>query len=89
MLEQALPHMVVRSVLRGPFRLCHLDLNYRSILFDQAYHITRVLDWTGADCSMGAHFRRSPEFMTFAGLSEEGKSPIQDFDVRSARTSRC
>lgn len=70
-LELALPSMVLDQHIHGPFPLCHVDLHYGNILFDDDFNITGIIDWSGAQTVPLERFLVSPEFATFPGLGPE------------------
>ncbi|KAI1108436.1 hypothetical protein F5Y14DRAFT_436231 [Nemania sp. NC0429] len=47
-LKTTLTHIVVEDRVRGPFPLCHLDLHYGNMLFDDEYNLTGIIDWSNA-----------------------------------------
>jgi len=47
-LKTALAQMVVEDRVRGPFPLCHLDLHFANMLFDDEYNLTGIIDWSSA-----------------------------------------
>lgn len=78
-LELALPSMVLDQHIHGPFPLCHVDLHYGNILFDQDFNITGIIDWSGAQTVPLERFLVSPEFATFPGLLAEENAPTVAF----------
>lgn len=77
-LKQALTYMVIEDRVRGPFPLCHLDLHYGNMLFDDDFNLTGVIDWRSAQAAPLEQLSMCPEFVTFPGLSEEENQPILD-----------
>ncbi|KAK4144484.1 kinase-like protein [Dichotomopilus funicola] len=76
-LKTAVSHIIIEPRLRGPFPLCHLDLHYGDILFDDDYNLTGVIDWSGAQTVPLERLAVSPEFITFpAGLAEVNTSIV-------------
>ena len=72
----ALTHVVIEDRVRGPFPLCHLDLHYGNMLFDDEYNLTGIIDWSSAQAAPLEQLSVCPEFVAFPGLSEEENSPI-------------
>ncbi|KKZ62869.1 hypothetical protein EMCG_02779 [[Emmonsia] crescens] len=79
MLKTALAHTVVEDRARGPFPLCHLDLHYGNLLFDDEYNLTGVVDWSHAQAAPMEQLSVCPELVIFPGLSEEKNRPIVEF----------
>jgi len=77
-LNMALTHMVIEDRVRGPFPLCHLDLHYGNMLFDDEYNLTGIIDWSSAQAAPLEQLSVCPEFVTFPGLSEEENRPIME-----------
>ncbi|KAF4980647.1 hypothetical protein FZEAL_3396 [Fusarium zealandicum] len=75
-LKTTLTHIIVEDRVRGPFPLCHLDLHYGNMLFDDEYNLTGVIDWSNAQAAPLEQLSVSPEFVTFPGLSDEENRPI-------------
>ncbi|KAG6183794.1 hypothetical protein E4U27_001218 [Claviceps purpurea] len=78
-LKQATSHIIVEDRLHGPFPLCHFDLHYGNLLFDDEYNLTGVVDWDGAATAPLERLAVSPEFITFPGISDEKNQVILDF----------
>jgi aminoglycoside phosphotransferase (APT) family kinase protein len=78
-LKKALSYIVVEDRLRGPFPLCHFDLHYGNLLFDDEYNLTGVIDWSGAATAPLERLAVSPEFVTFPGLPSDENQVIIDF----------
>ncbi|KAF2968300.1 hypothetical protein GQX73_g5270 [Xylaria multiplex] len=76
MLKTALTHFIIEDRVRGPFPLCHLDLHYGNMLFDNDYNLTGVIDWSSAQAAPLEQLSVCPEFVTFPGLSDEENRPI-------------
>ncbi|KAF2501692.1 hypothetical protein BU16DRAFT_451729 [Lophium mytilinum] len=84
-LKTALAHIIIEDRIRGPFPLCHLDLHYGNLLFDDEYNLTGVIDWSSAQAAPIEQLSVSPEFITFPGLSAEENRPIIEFKKRVMR----
>jgi len=78
-LKTALAQVIVEDRVRGPFPLCHLDLHFGNLLFDDEYNLTGVIDWASAQAAPVEQLSVCPEFVTFPGLSEEENRPIVNF----------
>jgi len=78
-LKTALAHVIIEDRIRGPFPLCHLDLHYGNLLFDDEYNLTGVIDWSSVQAAPLEQLSVSPEFVTFPGLSTEENRPIVEF----------
>ncbi|OAQ99517.1 hypothetical protein LLEC1_05571 [Akanthomyces lecanii] len=81
-LKSAIAHIVAEDKLHGPFPLCHFDLHYGNLLFDDAFNLTGVLDWSGAGTAPVERLAVSPEFITFPGMTDEQNQVIIDFRNR-------
>lgn len=75
-LKTALTHIIIEDRVRGPFPLCHLDLHYGNMLFDNEYNLTGIIDWSSAQAAPLEQLSVCPEFVTFPGLSDEENRPI-------------
>ncbi|KAI1346666.1 hypothetical protein F5Y01DRAFT_297270 [Xylaria sp. FL0043] len=75
-LKTALTHIVVEDRVRGPFPLCHLDLHYGNMLFDDEYNLTGIIDWSSAQAAPLEQLSVCPEFVPFPGLSDKENQPI-------------
>ncbi|KEY74450.1 hypothetical protein S7711_04488 [Stachybotrys chartarum IBT 7711] len=75
-LKTALTHIIIEDRIRGPFPLCHLDLHFGNMLFDNEYNLTGVIDWSSAQAAPLEQLSVCPEFVTFPGLSDEENRPI-------------
>ncbi|KAI0200869.1 kinase-like domain-containing protein [Astrocystis sublimbata] len=75
-LKSALTQMIIEDRVRGPFPLCHLDLHYGNMLFDNEYNLTGVIDWSSAQAAPLEQLSVSPEFLTFPALTDEENRPI-------------
>ncbi|KAK4244425.1 kinase-like domain-containing protein [Corynascus novoguineensis] len=75
-LKMALTHIIIEDRVRGPFPLCHLDLHYGNMLFDDEYNLTGIIDWSSAQAAPLEQLSVCPEFVAFPGLSEEENRPI-------------
>ncbi|KAI9888209.1 MAG: hypothetical protein M1814_001090 [Vezdaea aestivalis] len=78
-LKTALAHIVIEDRIRGPFPLCHLDLHFGNLLFDDEYNLTGVIDWSNAQAAPIEQLSVCPELVIFPGLSEEQNRPIVEF----------
>jgi hypothetical protein len=78
-LKTALAHTVIEDRVRGPFPLCHLDLHFGNLLFDDEYNLTGVVDWSNAQAAPIEQLSVCPELVIFPGLSEEKNRPIVEF----------
>ena len=78
-LKTALAHTVIEDRVRGPFPLCHLDLHFGNLLFDDEYNLTGVIDWSDAQAAPIEQLSVCPELVIFPGLSEEKNRPIVEF----------
>lgn len=77
-LKASLAHVVIEDRVRGPFPLCHLDLHFGNMLFDNEYNLTGIIDWSNAQAAPLEQLSVCPEFVTFPGLSDEQNQPIVD-----------
>jgi hypothetical protein len=75
-LKSAIAHIVIDDRIRGPFPLCHLDLHYGNLLFDDEYNLTGVIDWSNAQVAPLEQLSVCPELIVFPGLSHEKNLPI-------------
>lgn len=78
-LMNAVTHIIIPDRVCGPFPLCHMDLHYGNLTFDDEYNITGVLDWSNAQAVPLEQMACCPEVTTFPGKSEEGNRPHVDF----------
>ena len=78
-LKSSIAQIIIEDRLHGPFPLCHFDLHYGKLLFDDAYNLTGVLDWSGAGTAPVERLAVSPEFITFPGMTAEQNQVIVDF----------
>lgn len=78
-LKTALAHIIVEDGVRGPFPLCHLDLHFGNMLFDEEYNLTGIIDWSSAQAAPLEQLSVCPEFVTFPGRSDEENRPIVEF----------
>jgi hypothetical protein len=78
-LKTALAHVIFEARIRGPFPLCHLNLHYGNLLFDDEHNLTGVIDWSSVQTAPLEQLSVSPEFVTFPGLSTEENRPIVEF----------
>lgn len=75
-LKTALAHIIIEDRVRGPFPLCHLDLHFGNMLFDNDYNLTAIIDWRSAQAAPLEQLSVCPELATFPGLSDEENRPI-------------
>ncbi|KAM3455740.1 hypothetical protein MY3296_002158 [Beauveria thailandica] len=78
-LKSAMAQIIIEDAMYGPFPLCHFDLHYGNLLFDDDYNLTGVLDWSGAGTAPLERLAVSPEFITFPGITDEENQVIIDF----------
>lgn len=78
-LKIALAHIVIEDRVRGPFPLCHLDLHFGNLLFDDEYNLTGVIDWSDAQAAPIEQLSVCPELVIFPGLSDEQNRPTVEF----------
>ncbi|KAG6017128.1 hypothetical protein E4U54_008242 [Claviceps lovelessii] len=78
-LKTAVSHIIIEDRLHGPFPLCHFDLHYGNLLFDDEYNLTGVIDWSGAATAPLERLAVSPEFITFPALPDNENQIIIDF----------
>lgn len=79
MLKLAPSFTTIVDKVRGPFPLCHLDLHYGNLLFDNEYNLTGVIDWSHAYTAPIEELAICPEFVTFPSGSAEGNRAIEEF----------
>ncbi|EEP77851.1 predicted protein [Uncinocarpus reesii 1704] len=79
MLKTALAHSIIEERARGPFPLCHLDLHYGNLLFDDEFNLVAVIDWSHAQAAPIEQLSVTPEVNVFTSLSEEENRPIVEF----------
>lgn len=77
-LKTAIPHIIIEDRLRGPFPLCHLDLHYGNLLFDDDYNLKGVIDWSHAQTVPLERLAVCPEFVTSPAGSDEVNESIVD-----------
>lgn len=75
-LKIAVPHIIIQDRVNGPFPLCHLDLHYGNLLFDDDYNLKGVIDWSHAHMVPIERLAVSPEFVTAPAASEERNKKI-------------
>jgi hypothetical protein len=75
-LKTCLTYIIIEDRIRGPFPLCHLDLHFGNMLFDDEYNLTGIIDWSSAQAAPLEQLSVCPEFITFPGLSDEENRPI-------------
>ncbi|KAJ3545518.1 hypothetical protein NM208_g2473 [Fusarium decemcellulare] len=78
-LKSAISHIIIEDRLHGPFPLCHFDLHYGNLLFDDEYNLTGVLDWSQAATAPLERLAVSPEFITFPMLEADKNQLIVNF----------
>lgn len=78
-LKTAISHMIIEDKLRGPFPLCHFDLHYGNLLFDDDYNLTGVIDWSQTATAPLERLAVFPEFITFPALPDEENQVIINF----------
>ncbi|KAF4461319.1 Aminoglycoside phosphotransferase [Fusarium albosuccineum] len=78
-LKSAISHIIIDDRLHGPFPLCHFDLHYGNLLFDDEYNLTGVLDWSQAATAPLERLAVSPEFITFPMLEADKNQLIVNF----------
>ncbi|KAM5469257.1 hypothetical protein MauCBS54593_004613 [Microsporum audouinii] len=78
-LKLATDHTYINNRINGPFPLCHLDLHYGNLLFDEEFNLTGVLDWSHAQTMPLERLALCPEFIAFPGLSDEENRSIIKF----------
>ncbi|OAA55463.1 Aminoglycoside phosphotransferase [Cordyceps fumosorosea ARSEF 2679] len=78
-LKTAISHFIIEDRLHGPFPLCHFDLHYGNLLFDDEYNLTGVIDWSQSATAPLERLAVSPEFITFPALPDEKNQIILDF----------
>ncbi|KAF3070952.1 hypothetical protein GL218_00779 [Daldinia childiae] len=75
-MKTALSHIIIEDRVRGPFPLCHLDLHFGNMIFDNEYNLTGIIDWSSAQAAPLEQLSVCPELVTFPGLSDEENRPI-------------
>ncbi|GAB0136507.1 hypothetical protein EsDP_00004807 [Epichloe bromicola] len=70
---------MIEDRLHGPFPLCHFDLHYGNLLFDDQYNLTGVIDWSQAATAPLERLAVSPELITFPALPNNENQIIIDF----------
>lgn len=78
-LKIAISHFIIEDRLHGPFPLCHFDLHYGNLLFDDKYNLTGVIDWSQTATAPLERLAVSPEFITFPALPDEENQIIVNF----------
>ncbi|KAM0455123.1 hypothetical protein ACHAPV_008014 [Trichoderma viride] len=78
-LKTALTHIIIEDRVRGPFPLCHLDLHFGNMLFDNEYNLVGVIDWSHAQAGPLEQLSVCPELVIFPGLSDVENKPIVEF----------
>jgi aminoglycoside phosphotransferase (APT) family kinase protein len=59
--------------------LCHFDLHYGNLLFDDQYNLTGVIDWSQAATAPLERLAVSPEFITFPAIPDNENQVIVNF----------
>lgn len=75
-LKDALSRIIVEERVFGPFPLCHMDLHYGNLLFDEEYNLVGVLDWGKAQTVPLERLAVSPEFVAGELCSEKHKESL-------------
>ncbi|KAI8632844.1 hypothetical protein F5Y19DRAFT_462629 [Xylariaceae sp. FL1651] len=70
-MKTALAHIIIEDRVRGPFPLCHLDLHYGNMLFDDDYNLTGIIDWSSAQAAPLEQLSVCPELATFPARTDE------------------
>ncbi|UKZ69023.1 uncharacterized protein TrAtP1_010039 [Trichoderma atroviride] len=78
-LKTALTHIIIEDRVRGPFPLCHLDLHFGNMLFDDKYNLVGIIDWSHAQAAPLEQLSVCPELVIFPVLSDEENKPIVEF----------
>ena len=78
-LNTAMGQIVIEDRVQGPFPLCHLDLHFGNLLFDDEYNLTGVIDWSNAQAAPLEQLSVCPELVVFPGRSDEKNQPIVEF----------
>lgn len=78
-LKTAISHIIIEDRLHGPFPLCHFDLHYGNLLFDDEFNLTGVIDWSLTATAPLERLAVSPEFITFPALPGQENQPIVAF----------
>lgn len=78
-LKTATSHIIIEDRLYGPFPLCHFDLHYGNLLFDDQYNLTGVIDWSQAATAPLERLAVSPELITFPALPDNENQIIVNF----------
>jgi hypothetical protein len=77
-LKTAIARVVIEDRIRGPFPLCHLDLHFGNMLFDNDFNLTGIIDWSNAQAAPLEQLSVCPELIIFPGRSDEDNKPIVD-----------
>ncbi|KAF5009190.1 hypothetical protein FDECE_4555 [Fusarium decemcellulare] len=75
-LKNTLTQIIIEDRVRGPFPLCHLDLHFGNMLFDDGYNLMGVIDWSSAQAAPLEQLSVCPEFATFPLAPDEENRPI-------------
>ncbi|QKX54434.1 uncharacterized protein TRUGW13939_01520 [Talaromyces rugulosus] len=79
LLETAVTSMATEEFVNGPFPLCHLDLHFNNMLFDDEFNLTGIIDWSYAQTVPVERFVVSPEFIAPPAAPAAVKQSIFDF----------
>jgi hypothetical protein len=66
-LKMALAQIIIEDRVRGPFPLCHLDLHFGNLLFDNEYNGTGVIDWSNAQAAPSSSCQFVQNLLLFQG----------------------
>lgn len=64
-----------------PFPLCHFDLHYGNLLFDDDYNLTVVIDWSSAQAAPIEHMTLRPEFFRYPGAPQDIREKHAKFKI--------
>ncbi|KAM3502001.1 hypothetical protein MY10362_005148 [Beauveria mimosiformis] len=78
-LKSVMAGIITEDTMYGPFPLCHFDLHYGNLLFDDEYNLTGVLGWSGAGTAPLERPAVYEEFVTLARNTDEENDGIMDF----------
>ncbi|KAF5024645.1 hypothetical protein F66182_3267 [Fusarium sp. NRRL 66182] len=87
-LKLSLCHIILEDRVRGPFPLCHLDLHYGNMLFDDEYNLKGIIDWSNAQAAPLEQLSICPEFSIFPALSDEQNRPARELKASVVRHLR-
>jgi hypothetical protein len=77
-LKMAIARVVVEDRIRASFPLCHLDLHFGNMLFDNDSKLTGIIDWSNAQAAPIEQLSVCPELILFPGRTDEGNKPVVD-----------